>query len=30
MRDLTEGPIGGHIARLAVPIAVGISSWSWR
>jgi putative MATE family efflux protein len=24
MEDLTEGPIGGHIVRMAVPIAVGM------
>ncbi len=24
MRDMTEGPIAGHIMRLAVPIAIGM------
>ena len=24
MQDLTEGPIPGHLARMAVPIAVGM------
>ena len=24
MQDLTEGPIGGHLVRMAVPIAIGM------
>ena len=24
MQDLTEGPIPGHLARMAIPIAIGM------